>query len=172
MIALLTGLALAAVPRTHEVDLTLGMRAGVAGQVTLSPTPRVEVGGRLHLETDVYAGAPDWVTIGLKPKHNLHLTPLALVGLNTGDTRVSGAFLLGVGAEVFTFREEKSIPALDEPVVYGATGVRSAGAFTMDLRIRGENRPGAHVLFSLPLPFAPTGAPYIDRLHVAAGVIW
>lgn len=172
MIALLAATALAAAPRTHEVDLTLGMRAGAAGQLTVHATPRLEVGGRVHAETDVYAGAPAWVRTGLDAKQNLHLTPLAVAGVNTGDTVISGAFLLGAGLEVFTFREAKTIPALAEPVVYGATGVRPAGALTADLRVRARSGPGGHLLLSIPLPPAPTGMPYIDRLHVAAGVVW
>jgi hypothetical protein len=170
---LISGLALAAVPRVHEVDATLGMRAGLAGQVTVEVRPHIEVGGRLHAERDVYLGAPSWVTTGLDPTWNLHLTPLALAGVNTGVTRISGAFLLGVGAEWFTFKEEKTLPALDAPVVYQAAGWRPAGALTSDLRIRSKSGTvGGHALFSLPLPFTPTGAPYIDRLHVAAGVLW
>ncbi|TNE90819.1 MAG: hypothetical protein EP330_07240 [Deltaproteobacteria bacterium] len=171
MIALLTGLALA-MPQHREVDLTLGMRAGVAGQWTVEPTSRVELGGRLTAETDVYAGAPDWVREGLDPKHNLHFTPMGLVGVNTGDTAVSGAFSLGLGTELFTFREAKTLPSVAETVVYGATGLRPAAAMLFDLRIRGAKGVGGHLLFSLPLPFAPTGAPYIDRLHLAAGVVF
>lgn len=172
MIALWAGLALAAGPRHHEADLTLGMRAGVAGQITQEVRPRVELGGRLHGETDVYAGAPAWVRTGLDPKHNLHLTPLALIGVNTGDTVVSGGFHLGVGAELFSFRESKAVPALAEPIVYGRTGLRPAGALNLDLRVRSRKGPGGHLLFSLPLPPAPTGMPYVDRLHVALGVVW
>ncbi len=172
MIFLLASAALAAAPRIHEVDLTLGMRAGLAAQVTVAATPRLELGGRLHAETDLYAGAPGWVRTGLRPKHNLHLTPMALAGLNTGDTFVQGAFLLGAGAEVFSFREEKTIAALDEPVVYGATGVRPAGALTLDLRLRPKAGAAAHLMLSVPLPLAPTGMPYFDRMHAALGVIW
>lgn len=172
MIALLTTLALATIPRHHEIDLSLGMRAGAATQITIEPRPNIELGGRFLAETDVYAGAPSWVRTGLKPKYNLHLTPLGMAGANTGETVVSGAFLFGGGFELFTFREEKRVPALDRPVVYGATGVRAVGAFLADLRIRSKSGLGGHLMFSMPLPLAPTGAPYVDRMHIAVGVIW
>ena len=115
MSPLLFGAALAA-PLQHQVDATLGMRAGAAYAVTVEPWSHVELGCRAHLSTDVYAGAPAWVTDGLDAKHNLHLTPMALAGLHSGHTAVSAALWFGAGMEVFTFREERQIPSLDEPV--------------------------------------------------------
>ena len=161
MIALWASLALAQVPpRHHQVDLTLGMRAGAAAQVTVEAWPHIELGGRLHGETDVYAGAPGWVRTGLNPGHNLHLTPTALIGVNTGDTPVSGAFLIGPGLELFSFREQKTVPALATPVEYGATALRPAGALTLDLRVRSKAGPGGHLLCAVPLPLTPSGTPY------------
>lgn len=172
MIGLLVAAAVAlAQAPVRQADLTLGMRAGAAGYWAARPKERLEVGGHLHLARDVYAGAPGWVRAGLDPKLNLHATGLAVVGVNTGDKPVSGALLLGGGGMLTAFREERTVPALPEPVVYGAAAVRPVGAVMADLRVQPQGRSaGGHLMFSLPLPFAATGSPYIERLYIGLGL--
>lgn len=155
-----------------EVSATLGMRAGVSGQATVEPLPHLELGGRLHLATDVYAGAPGWVRRGLDARHDLHTTGLAVVGVNSGPNRVSIGLFAGAGLELSTFREVKTVLHLEQPVIYGATGVRPAGALILELRVRPrpERRIGGSLQLVVPMPLAPTGFLYIDRIHIGLGV--
>lgn len=168
MIALLAALATAA-PVQADLDATLGMRAGGSALVTVAPVPHLEVGGLGTGTTDVYAGAPSWVRSGLEPAWNLHLAPMAAVGWSSGDTPVSLAVHGAAGLELSTFRETRVIPALEEPVVYGATGVRFSGGLLTTLRIRPVG-PGANLQLFVPLPPMATGAVDVVRLHLGLGI--
>ena len=88
---LLAGPALAAPPLHVEADVLVGMRVGIGGLATVEPVRHVEVGGSLGIVTDFYTFAPDWVRDGLDPRHNLRFRPQAVLGVNTGRTRVSAA---------------------------------------------------------------------------------
>lgn len=164
------GLALAAPVGRVQGDLTLGMRAGVAGQWTRALAPHLEVGARLQVATAVYGGAPAWVREGLEPHHNLYLTPQAVVGVHTGQTAVSAALLLAPGLEVYTFRETRTVGPLREPVTYGHTGLRGAHAVLADLRVRPKGGHGVHLLLAVPVPLAPSGFLYIEHLYAGLGV--
>jgi hypothetical protein len=162
----------AAMPPVHlEVDGLLGMRAGAAATATVEPWPHVELGGITTVTTDVYGLAPDWVVDSLNPKHNLRFNVQPAAGLNSGNTHVSLAVLASFGLELLSFKEERVVPALSKPVVYGTTELAVVGGFTLDLRVRPTGTWGANLMAYTPLPPTPTGNLNLERLYAGLGLI-
>lgn len=159
-------------PRRLEIDALVGLRVGGGVLATVEPLRFVETGGYLYVASDFYSMAPDWVRDGLDPKHNLRIAPLGVVGVNTGGEVFQAALLGAVGVELLSFKESKSIPALDEPVVYGTTELAPTGGAALDLRLQPYEHLGFNLLTYIPLPLTATGFFNIERAHFGLGGTW
>ena len=159
-------------PGRVEANALVGMRVGGGVLATVDPVRHVEVGGSLSLVTDFYAMAPDWVTDGLDPSVNLRFSPRVIAGLNTGPRRFQAALLGTAGMELLTFRESKTVPALDQPVEYGTTEVAFVGGVGLDLRYRPWDHLGFNLLAHFGLPAPPSALFDTERSFVGIGATW
>lgn len=159
-----------AVPVHLDADAAIGMRMGVAVTATAEPVRHLEVGGLVTVMTPLYAGAPGWVREGLTVDHNVHASPMVALGVNTGTTKVSGAFHVLAGFDVVSFSERRSLDAVGETTSYATTEVVWNGGLMGTLRVLPKGPVGFNLQVFVPLPPAATGAPDIGRLFGGLGV--